>query len=64
MLVLVAVFLRSPRYALLALVPTLLPVIVTLGAMGLVAASLFVEQHQSIHSDRDRTRSSGLPPTR
>jgi hypothetical protein len=39
---LVAIFLGSLRYAALALVPTLLPVVVTLGAMGLAGASLDV----------------------
>jgi predicted RND superfamily exporter protein len=39
---LVAIFLGSLRYAGLALVPTLLPVVVTLGAMGLAGASLDV----------------------
>ena len=39
---LVAIFLGSLRYAALALVPTLLPVVTTLGAMGLAGASLDV----------------------
>lgn len=39
---LVAAFLRSLRWALLALVPTVLPVVATLGAMGLAGASLDV----------------------
>jgi predicted RND superfamily exporter protein len=41
-LVLAAIFLGSARGALLAAVPTLLPVVVTLGAMGLTGASLDV----------------------
>jgi uncharacterized protein len=39
---LAALFLRSLRLSMLALVPTLLPVIATLGAMGLVGTSLDV----------------------
>jgi predicted RND superfamily exporter protein len=39
---LVAIFLGSLRYAALALVPTLLPVVIALGAMGLAGASLDV----------------------
>jgi len=41
-LVLASLFLRSPSTALLASVPTLLPVLITLGAMGLVGMPLDV----------------------
>jgi predicted RND superfamily exporter protein len=41
-LVLASIFLGSARYGILALVPTVLPVVVTLGAMGLAGASLDV----------------------
>jgi predicted RND superfamily exporter protein len=77
-LLMLAVFLRSLRWALLAIVPTVLPVIVTLGVMGLTdvpldvgsamvaAVVLGVAVDDAIHMlDRlQRLRRAGVPHER
>ncbi|MFQ5415993.1 MAG: RND family transporter [Myxococcota bacterium] len=77
-LILLSLFLRSPRWAILALVPTVLPVVATLGVMGffgipldvgsamVAAVVLGIAVDDAIHMlDRlRRLRRSGLPHAR